>query len=149
MVDVIVVSGNTGTGKTELSRRLSRMIGFRCKNVGDMLSKFVPFESDRRQIGTEFLSRYGIKEYCDLLLTAAAEPTILDGVRLYAGLSALRASTQDVLHIHRSDEQRSADLFSQDTTQFELTADIRVPWMPQIAQLDEFIATQIVPKCGN
>ena len=129
---IVVVTGPAGAGKTTLSRTLCNLEELVYKNVGDLLLQCLPSDSvsDRREIGTAYLRRFGLSGYCDTLLSHASLGVVFDGVRLAAGLTALRNHYQ-VLHIHKEGAggvPTTDESVSNDLAWLRSKADLIVPW---------------------
>lgn len=135
-ISCIVISGRSGTGKSALSAQIAELCGYRSVNVGDLLARRLgpagATLNGRRTIGRTFLSSYSVQAYCRILAETVDQPTILDGVRLPAGIRSLR-SVCSVLHVHREDPVGMAHRWAEDDFASELAwmktkADLLIPW---------------------
>jgi hypothetical protein len=135
---VVVVSGRSGSGKTTLSRALCRGGDFRYVNVGDLLleklERLGAAPSTRTEIGPRFLELRGLDEYLQLLDEAATQGTVVDGLRIAAGLARLRASGLAVIHLFRvsSPAMTAEPRFEGDAARLRKDADRIIPWEPNV-----------------
>ncbi|MGI8809273.1 MAG: AAA family ATPase [Acidimicrobiales bacterium] len=142
MSKVVVVSGCTGSGKTTLSRVLCHSTGFHCVNFGDQLRaelrrrEVAP--ATRREIGPQFLELCGLDDYLRLLHACADLGTVLDGVRLFAGVTHLRSAALPVVHVFRDGPSPavSEELFEEELGRLRADADVVVPWKPTVAGVE-------------
>ena len=147
MPDVIVVTGRRGAGKTELSCRLQKLLGWHVENVGDGLAKALKaggrFVKERSQTGVEYLKYHSEKDYCRLVTDLAAKNVVLDGVRLVAAFSALETEFS-IFHVHRTGKDRNgadhvtfpSNGFDADVGLMEDRADCAIEWLEDANDLD-------------
>lgn len=143
MTKVVVVSGRRGSGKTTLSRILSEATGFRCVNFGnqlrDELRRRDVTPASRQEIGPQFMAVCGLDEYLRLLRDCAGAGTVLDGVRLFAGVAHLRVAGLPVVHVFRQGPSlapREA-LFEGEIARLRADADVVMSWKPTVDAAEE------------
>lgn len=104
-VELIVITGPRGSGKTVLSRFLSYALGLPTRNVGDALLRELrrrygkAFQVERRHIGPVYFENFTLSDYLFILDDLTRTPCVLDGVRLADGIEHLR-NRCSLLHIH-------------------------------------------------
>lgn len=138
----IVVTGIAGSGKTELSNRIARILQYTSVNVGDVLRRYLgPSAGDvrREDIGARFFAQASFQDYLALLDGCLGPNVVLDGVRIFDGLTHLRESW-DLLHVHRKPHPGLHD----DQIQFADSADLTIEWAEPIELLDEQIRKSVV-----
>jgi len=140
--NVVVVSGRTGSGKTTLCRVLCESTGYRGVNVGDQLRDELRRRdvtpASRRDIGPRYLDLCGLDDYLGLLLGWARPATVLDGVRLLAGVAHLRAAGLPVVHVFREGPSPVAaeSMFEEEIGRLRADADVVVAWRPTVHAIE-------------
>lgn len=140
----IVATGLAGSGKTELSNRMARMLQYTSINIGDVLLRYLgPGVGDvrREDIGRRFFAQASLRDYLVLLDGCVGPSVVLDGVRIFEGLTHLRKSW-DLIHVHRRPRPGIHD----DQTPFAESADITIEWAEPIELLDEEIRKGVVAR---
>jgi hypothetical protein len=148
MSKLIILTGPSGSGKSEVARRIAHLKGYVHHNIGDALARCLGVTpSDRAQrltIGPLFLAKYGEQGYVDVLRALAQPYCILDGVRLLIGFQALHEASPSLLHIHKLGED-PAPSGEYDINILRGIADITVPWFDDTEKLNRFIDLTILP----
>jgi len=106
----IIITGPSGRGKTEFSYRVLNILDYSSVvNIGDVLLEQIlswgETVQSRRDVGRKFFERSSIDDYIDLLREIAKPNTIIDGVRLSAGVVGLRRSQCDIIHVHLAPQE--------------------------------------------
>ncbi len=142
-VRLILVTGETGSGKTTLSRLLAGRLQFQAITVGDVLlaklkAAGVPVR-ESLEIGPVFLRTFGDAGYDTVIRDLATERSILDGVRLFRSLDVIRERGLVTLHIHRvsSDGGAKEESYSRDTALLRSAADVVLEWQSGLDALRE------------
>jgi len=134
---LIVITGQSGSGKSQLGARIADRLGYKSINIGDALLKElarqgIPVKS-RKEIGRLFMEVSGIEGYLDLVKRLAEYDTILDGVRIARALPVLRQIHPELIHIHKLAIPHATD-DRQDEYDAEMAvlsdiADFKIEWM--------------------
>lgn len=153
---LVVVTGATGAGKTTLSVALASGLQYRVVNIGDLLDPALR-EADMRvvqrtDIGPRFLAAFGLSGYMAVVREAAMSGTVIDGLRLFPALPALRDEWPGLFHVHREAPPRveqltggSGEPYTGDVHRLASCADWIVPWQEEIKDLD-LVASELIDE---
>jgi len=82
MKPIYVIVGPTGSGKTTVAKAIGKRFELPVINIGDLLaSRLEKVPLDRREIGPEFVSRFGLDAYHEFVLATVKSSIIVDGLR--------------------------------------------------------------------
>lgn len=131
----IVITGRSGSGKSELAAGLSRVLHLEVVNVGDELAAALRDSGDaveqRADIGPRYLEAFGLQGYLRILRDAARRRCILDGLRIDEGLSVV-GEEGPLVHVHRPGKHPGA-CYADDV--LGRRADFVIPWFERLEDL--------------
>lgn len=150
---IIIVTGKSGSGKSEISIRIAKMYNYTIINIGDLLLDELIEKgyqiSNRSDIGIVFMEVFGIHGYLGVLNKKIISGNIVDGIRLFEGVNLLKNMFLDTVHIHRTLQGFhnniknqtiiQNDNFSQDNSLMIKSADFIIGRVKSLESLDRRI----------
>lgn len=153
---VVVVTGRSGAGKTEISARISRKLGVKAVNMGDVLLGLLQEQNievgSRSGIGKAFFDAFSTDQYMDVVHGLARDSVVLDGVRMSGAVRHLK-KWGNVLHVHRSGSTKTGvqkctalvNGFDAEASTLATMADCVVDWLDPVSELDAVVRDELIP----
>lgn len=133
---IFVLVGPIGSGKTTAAEAIGQRFGLSVLNIGDLLaSRLENTPLERTRIGPDFIERFGLDAYRDLVFDAVKPGVVADGLRSPGLVGALRSRSAGragervlVIYCEPSEAPQVPNPYHHWVTKLPSAAERTLPW---------------------